>query len=218
MNRKGLTGVCLVAAALLPLASLRAAVIYDLVTDQSVYEAECGESVSVKVSLRETLTDGSPSELLGRGGLFSFDVALDVTTAPTDPAAATAVDANPNFNGAVNNVPPVVVIADRDLLELEGVEPVAVGANTYRVHLATFAIQAGNVLDEITVFSLTDFENLLTPGTDYNTYYWDDVLAQNPLDPVVTGTTFSVKVIPEPTALCVLGILSVGLLSRRRRM
>ena len=113
----------------------------------------------------------------------------------------------------------MMLIADRELLELEGVQPVAIDANTYRILLGTFTIQAGDVLGETTTFSVDDCENPLTPGTDYNTFYWDDILAENPLDPLLTSASFSVTVVPEPGTLILVisaGVVMLCLLFKKR--
>ena len=184
--------------------SASAEVLYRYATNAVAYETGPGETTEVRVYLDEVLSEGSPSELLAQHGLFSFDVALDILTAPSSPAIVTGVEANPNFNGVVNDVPPLILIADRDLSELEGVPPIAVGADTYRLLLGTFTIEAGSLLGETTTFSVTNFENPLTPGADYNTLYWDDVLAANPLDPQVESAGFSVTVVPEPGSMALL--------------
>lgn len=178
-----------------------AAMIYRYATDAATYEVAPGGSTEVVVYLEEQLTEGSPSGLVANNGLFSFDVALETVVAPSDPALVTAAAANPDFNGVVNNVPPTMLIADRDLLELEGVQPVAIGPDIYRILLGTFSIEAGDVPGQTTTFSVQDFENPLTPGTDYNTFYWDDILAETPLDPLLIPASFSVTGVPEPGTL-----------------
>ena len=194
---------------------VRADVIYNFVTDQATYEVTPGGTVSVDVYLQETLVGGSSSELVAQDGLFSFDVIVDVASAPSDPAAIVASTANADFNGVVNNVPPMIVIADRDLLEADGVQPVMVDATTYRVLLATFSIEGGSIPGETTTFNAADYENPLTPGADENTLYWDDVTASNPLDGIIGPGSFTVTVIPEPASLVLLSI--GGLLALRRR-
>ncbi len=178
-----------------------AELIYGYATDAARYEATPGGSAEVAVYLEELLTEGSSSGLIANDGLFSFDVAMETVVAPSAPALVTASAANADFNGTVNNVPPITLIADRDFLEFEGVQPVASGTGTYRVLLGTFSIEAGDVPGQTTTFSVQDFENPLTPGTDYNTFYWDDILAATPLDSLLAPASFSVTVVPEPGTL-----------------
>lgn len=214
--RLGLSICSLVVVALvLPAGQARADVIYSYVTDHGAYDVVPGGTVLVSAYLHESLSGGSSSELLAQNGLFSFDVAADVTTAPGDPAAVIASAANPDFNGVVNNVPPMIVIADRDLFESNGVQPVMIDANTYHVLLATFTIEGGTVPGETTTFSVTDYENPQTPGPDENTFYWDDIAAQNPLDATIGAGRFSVTVLPEPATLSLLA-LGALLVFRRR--
>lgn len=210
-----LTLSLLISAALVMLTSQsHADVIYNFVTDQATYNVMPGGMVSVDVYLQETLTGSSLSELVAQDGLFSFDVVVDVASAPSDPAVIVASTANADFNGVVNNVPPMIVIADRDPFEADGVQPTMVDATTYRVLLATFTIEGGNIPGETTTFNVADYENPLTPGADENTLYWDDVTASNPLDGIIGPGGFTVTVIPEPASLVLLGI--GGLLSLRR--
>jgi hypothetical protein len=199
--------ICLLVAVTMMLSTSRAGadVIYGYVTDQGASDVVPGGRGLVS------------SDLLAQNGLFSFDVAVDVTTAPSDPAAITASAANSDFNGVVNNVPPMIVIADRDLLELDGVQPVVVDANTYRILVATFTIEGGSVLGEMTTFSVADYENPLTPGADENTFYWDDIAALNPLDATIGAGSFSVTVMPEPATPSLLALGGLAVLRRRRR-
>jgi hypothetical protein len=194
----------------------RADLVYSLVTDHATYNVAADGAVSVDVYLQETLTGGSSSGLVAQNGLFSFDVAVDVASAPSDPAAVTASAVNPGFNGVVNNVPPMIVIADRDLFELDGVQPTMIDATTYRVLLATFTIEGGSLLGETTTFSVADYTNPLTPGADENTFYWDDIAATNPLDAAIVAGSFDVTVIPEPASMSLLTLGGLMALRRRR--
>ena len=195
-----------------------AELIYGYATDAATYEATPGGSTEVVVYLEELLTEGSSSGLVANNGLFSFDVVLETVAAPSAPALVTVAAANPDFNGMVNNVPPVMLIADRDLLELEGVQPVAISPDTYRILLGTFSVEAGGVLGQTTTFSVQDFENPITPGTDHNTFYWDDILAETPLDPLLIPASFSVTVVPEPGILLLIltGVPMLCFVFRRR--
>ncbi len=215
MRLKLLLCLLVIVAMTLAASYARADVLYSFVTDPAAYDVAADGTVSVDVYLQETLTGGSSSELVAQNGLFSFDVVVDVTLAPSDPAAITASMVNPDFNGVVNNVPPMVVIADRDLLEFDGVQATMVDATTYRVLLATFTIQGGGVIGEMTTFSVADYENTLTPGTDENTFYWDDITASNPLDAIIGAGSFTVTVVPEPASIALLSM--GGLLAFRRR-
>ena len=213
-----LTLCLLVTAALAMFAGqARADVLYSFVTDQAAYDVAADGTVSVDVYLQETLTGGSSSELVAQNGLFSFDVAVDVMSAPIDPAAVTASAVNADFNGEVNNVPPMIVIANRDFgfSEPDGVQPTMIDATTYRVLLATFTIEGGSLLGETTSFSVADYENPLTQGADENTLYWDNIAATNPLDAVIGAGSFDVTVVPEPASMSLLAL--GGLMGIRRR-
>ena len=206
--------ICLAAFVLLLGGTVSASVIYEYATDQPSYEVEPGGTALVQIFLVETVDGGSTSELVGQNGLFSFDLAVDVTVAPSDPATVIASQANPEFNGVVNNVPPEVVIADRDfMVESDGVQAVLVDPNTRHILLTTLTIQAGTTVGEVTIFSVANFENPATPGTDSNTYLWDDTLAQTPLDELISPAEFSVTTVPEPSAMVLLIFGLLGLLS-----
>lgn len=203
------------AALVLTTHQARADVVYSYVTDQHAYEVGPGSTAWVHVYLEERLTGGSSSELLAQHGLFSFDVAVDVASAPSDPAAIIASEANPDFNGVVNNVSSSMLIADRDVFESEGAQPAMVDDTTYRVRLATCTVQAGGLAGETTTFSVGDFENPQTPGAEENTFYWDDIAAADPLDAFIGAASFGVTVIPEPASVAL--IAAGGLTVFRRR-
>lgn len=123
-------------------------------------------------------------------------MAVDVASAPSDPAAVTASAVDPDFNGVFNNVPPMIVITNRDLLEFDGVQPTMFDATAYRVLLAAFTIEGGSLLGETTTVRMGDYESSLTPGADENTFCWDDIAATNPLNAVIGAGSFDVTVVP----------------------
>lgn len=196
-----------------------ASVRYRFVTDAPAYELSPDETTDVNVYLEELLTGSDSSELVARQGLFSFDAALDAISVPGSPSIAVAAAANPAFNGAVTNFPPMILIADRSLSETTGVLPIQSATDTYRLHLGAFTIQAGDVFGETTLFNIGDFENPQSPGADSNTFYWDDTTAATPLDSDIAPTSFSVTVVPEPGALALATLASAAalwiLLARR---
>ena len=198
----------------------RADVIYSFVADQAAYDVNPGGTVSVDVYLQETLTGGSASQLVAQHGLFSFDVAIWPGSLVSDPAAVISAAADSRFDDTRNDITTDHVRAGLDvnihILDSEGVTAEQVDAVTYRVLLATFTIQGGSVPDEVTAFSLTDYENPSSSGPDNNTFYWDDISASNPLDSVIGAGSFDVTVVPEPATMALLAMGGLVIVRRRK--
>lgn len=79
---------------------------YAYVTDQTSYSGAAGSDVTVYLYLREYLSGGSTSVIVSDGGLSSFGVSIDRSSAslPADPSTITALAANaadfPAFSGS----------------------------------------------------------------------------------------------------------------------
>jgi hypothetical protein len=209
---------------MLPLAaaSARGAVVFTYAFDQSSFTATPGEVISVAVYIVETVTAPDSSVLEDQDGLSSAGVSIARTgSVPTDPARIMQVSGNaavfndtilgPIYSGPLPEAAGVFQLVGFD--QTSGAKGAVIGPGQRRILLATFDIQAGAVVGEITRFQARDFD----PTTD-DTVTWPSSSGSSVvLDSQVAPADFTLQVvpIPEPSAalLFVMGIF----LSRRPR-
>ena len=182
-----------------------AAVSYSFVAGQSSYEVLPGQEVMVPIYLKETLTDGSSSQIAAQNGLFSFGITVTRTSGDgqiRDLVRHTAFDRR-NL-GSTNAFPanPAKLWAEQDVNFGNGVSPDAAGL----IHLATLRFEAPITGDA--TLSIGDYN----AGTGETVTY-----SFSELDSLIAPGSFTVTTaIPEPAGLSVLAIAAAGLLRRRR--
>jgi len=230
--RKSAVWVCWVAVLAVVGNKAQADVIYSYTTDSSSYTAATGSSVTVSISLLETLTGDSTSFITAEGGLTGAGAAVNVSgttggTAASIPPASFSL-ASP-FTG-----PSDIVYNQGTGNNLEFTEATALHSEVFptnhEILLGTLNITVGT---GTTTYSLTSLFNdtinnssselgqedgnttTLNPspfGTDLDAGGADFTGAD-----AAPGTSFTVAPVPEPGSLSLLGIGSIALLSRRRR-
>jgi len=227
MNKWTLKSLAAAAVGVLALAGqANAAVSYSYTTDQSTYNADAGQAVSVKLYLLETLSGGDSSVIVAHQGVAGagIQVARSAGGLPGDPSKITGVARNTTDFPTVDAVPPAV--SDTNVKWFEGVGASDAtgkmpGATTNplpnALFLGTVTVTAGTL--GTTTFNLLPFDagggNTLTnDGLD---------LDFNSANPAYSGassnpTSFSVTVVPEPAMAGILAMVgAAGTLIRRRR-
>jgi len=191
---------------------------YSFATDQALYTALPGETVTVNVYLMETTTSGG-SRLVDEWGLSSAQVTIQRSVEPPiAPAWISGYTANTaEFSDLIspweNQFLPSVLDLTQfvDIFAPSG--PTGVGSGGVRsVWLLDANILVGAAVGETTTFTVEDnpfFDETLT------------FLGLDPLDPEIASTEFSVTAVPEPMTVVAtsMGLISLGveLLHRRRR-
>jgi hypothetical protein len=206
----GLVGAALVAGAPAPAG---AAVTYDYTVSTSTLALAPGQTGTVNVFIRETVTGGESSRLVAENGLSQAQVTVQRGTLAglTEPAGITGFTRNTaGFGGSpfdASNLPGTVDVTQFVSL---GATSGPTGASTGGVvHLLALSVQAGNTVGEVTTFDVRDnpsFDETLT-------------FANTKLDGLLQPTSFTVTVVPvpEPGALGLIGgAFGLALLRRRR--
>jgi hypothetical protein len=184
-----------------------AAVSYSFEAGQSTYNAAPGSLVQIPIYLKETLTDGSTSQIDADGGMYSFGITVDLTSGG---GQIQNLVGNPQFddrNGGTTSFPadPATLWADQDgLLFGTGVDR---DATTGRVLLATLSFLApasGSASLNIGDYPVTGDQTVSYAGRIF--------------DAVTAPGNFTVNTaVPEPTGALLLLAPVAALLRRRPR-
>ncbi|QDU71440.1 hypothetical protein [Mucisphaera calidilacus] len=190
--------------------------VFRFVAAEPAYEVLVGETVIVDLFLQEDIPDLAISTLIAENGLISLDVRVDATSADTDPATMTAFNTNDlDFNDPLGPIVTLTPDQLRTVLFQDPFEPLGVlGTETPQpigarrdVYIGSLIIQAGNLEDQTTIFTLAD--DLLVGEF---TLTLDGIAA---LDTTIEPGTFTVTtIIPEPLSI---GIFTLGLAALTRR-
>lgn len=182
-----------------------AAVTYDFEAGQSSYSVAPGGVVEVPIYLKETLTEGSPSQIAADDGLYSFGITVDLTSGGgqiQDLARNPVFDRRNNGSTTAFPADPARLWADQDVNFGSGPDPDGSG----RILLATLSFQAPN--SGSATLSIGDFQGV----TDETVTY-----AFNALDAQIAPGSFSVVAeVPEPASIALLALLPAAALLRRR--
>jgi hypothetical protein len=195
--------------------SAAGAVAYRFQADQAEYLVEPGSLVQVECYLYESLTEGSPSRLVAENGLAGVDVALSVIDGSTPGLAEPqSGELAAGFDDdLLNEETAEYLIGYRGFGNTEGVLPEQVDADTWRVAIGTFTLQASTEWNHTTVLELGDYS--AGPGLTETTGTWD--VPGDSLDTMIDAGQFEITVIPCPPALVALcGALPL-LLRRKSR-
>jgi hypothetical protein len=199
---------------------LPAASMYEFTFDQSVYEVQAGQSVTVSVYLYETVTSGTTS-VLATEGLITAGVRLSYGSSPTDPATISGMTAAPNFTnekdldsatfltaaevaaGGTGAANPIGGLQLSTFTPDYGTVVAGTGGKEYQILLGTVTFTAGDVVGETTTIKASDlFTNASLADT---TTDWGTVLDSFS---IWTGTA-DIVVVPEPASW--VGLLGMGL-------
>lgn len=192
---------------------------YEFTFDQSVYEVQPGETVTVSVYLYETVTSGNTS-VLATEGLITGGVRISYgsSTSPTDPATVTDMSAGPSFTnegdldsatlytgaevlaGGSGLANPVAGIQVSTFTPDYGTVVAGTNNKEYQILLGTVTFTAGNVVGETTTIRASD---LFTSSDDNTTDYG------RVLDSSIWSTTAAIVVVPEPASW--VGLAGMGL-------
>jgi hypothetical protein len=209
--------------------SASADITYQYVTDASDYQVIAGQSVVVPLYLQETVTGADTSLLAAEDGLFGAGLTVSRVTEPSSPAFFDALDLNPSFDFGtpVNSTSPgTFTPADNSaslneaVAEPDGVQAVDLGGGISRVFLGSVTIQAGNVLQQATAFSVGPNGDTGGNTLTFTNFYDLDITSGSP---AFTGAlaspafTFTVTAVPEPASLSLLSVAAVAMLGRPAR-
>jgi len=240
MNKWTLKSLVVAAAGVLALAGqARAAVSYTYTTDlgpNGTATLNVGESKTLKLYLRETLTAGSTSVLTPDKGLFSGSMRITRSAGSSANLGTATLNAGTtaDFKGPTNLVSGPGEVRFQEAIGTDDTQGVQLGntggtngtpanglANS--VYLGTVVVTG--VSPGLSTFTTLRYDPTRIGNTfTYQNFY--DMDADN-ANPAFTGTTnaaniaseaFTVNVVPEPTSAGVAVILSAaGTLIRRRR-
>jgi hypothetical protein len=202
-----------------------AAALFSFKTPLSQYTITPGATVSVDIYLQETLTEGTPSELLQYQGLIGAGIRIDTLSVPSSPNSASYLAdlsqfiPSSEFMGGTGATPYFLsqpfspsVVSPAYLLEFvdfdqDGITGDAISSTLRQVYLGTLHLTAGSGGE--TVFQ----------ATTINASSQDFVFAAGNPDPVVISAIaparFTLSVVPEPVMF--LPLLATTLLLIRRK-
>jgi hypothetical protein len=179
-------------------------VTYNFEAGQTSYLTSPGQPVQIPIYLKETLSNGSTSQITADGGLFSFGTTVALNSGG---GQINAFDRNPAFdqrdNGSTTSFPTssVKLWAEQNANFPNGPVP---DVTTGRILLATLTFQAP--ASGSASLSIGDFNGATTETLTY---------AFHELDATIAPGSFTVAV-PEPISLA-LAAPFVAILLRRRR-
>ncbi len=212
-----------------------ATVMYSYVSDQANYSVLYGQTVTVNVYLKETLTQGSTSLLNSahENGLYSasFAVTAASNVLPSPSVVTGAAADSAEFDGGSSFTVASHTSTTAHVNNSQGLSPDAAGVQlgnqptlagavttpANEVFLGTITITAGYSI-AATTFNLGELNlshgNTITYADDYD-------LDKNSANPAYSGvgtaiTSFTVTATPEPCAVVVFLLGGVGCLIRRR--
>ncbi len=200
-------------------APLPAASMYEFTFDQSVYEVQAGQTVTVSVYLYETVTSGTTS-VLATEGLITAGVRLSYSSTPSDPATISGMTAGSSFTnepgldsaefltagevsaGGTGAANPIGGLQLSTFTPDYGTVVAGTSNKEYQILLGTVTFTAGDVVGETTTIKASDlFTNASLTDT---TTDWGTVL-----DSSIWAGTADIVVVPEPASW--VGLLGMGL-------
>ena len=183
--------------------------------NQANYSVAAGGSVLVDVFLHQT----DPTAILSTVGLSSAGVRVhfDEPPLPSQPAKVLGLGdllGNAAFNDPASPVKDLVANHSAGLFEFGDLDPAhftGVFAVGDRILLGTFRFTAGSIGGQVTHLRAGDFNAQLDDTVAMNGDVLDRLIADGSATITVEQGTF---VIPEPSALLLLGCGALGLLGR----